>query len=322
MRRVCQHLYRAFSGFVIAITLISLISIFLAQFANAAETTSYTATLTATTAGGLTPVLKLPARSMAAGDKLLVTARLAGKTNAVRMPRMAIRVDATGAATLRSPVGAINHLGKASGTQYVTVRWLLVAPVDGTYVITARAEATTYVAPIATTRLAVVRDSTYLKVSPAPAGSVQWGEAAKDCVGRKAITAIPQCKVARTLTTAVPKVVNVARSTKTTVLADLELSREYGNYPRGISMVDITLGATPASTSGKACAATVKKTVRRSIISTRHHWRENLTLTDLKTTCGTHLRVSATVKHVSGNPVTIENQTQTNAIALVTAVAA
>ena len=120
--------------------------------AQAGTTADYTDDLLATRlvaqeTGGLVPLLRLPARQLAAGEKVWLTARLAGRSDAVRMPRMAIRVDGVSSTgTQRSTIASINHDGQSHGTQYVTTRWLFTAPAAGSWTITARAEATSMLA--------------------------------------------------------------------------------------------------------------------------------------------------------------------------------
>ncbi|MGH3658226.1 MAG: hypothetical protein ACRDUA_16350, partial [Micromonosporaceae bacterium] len=194
--------------------------------------------------GGLTPVLRLPDRTMRAGERILVTARLAARSNAARMPRMAIRVDAVGAGqVLRSPVKSINHDGADHGIQYISVRWLLTAPATGTYTITARAEATTYLEPVAETHLTAVQDLTYLKLSDVGQTSVTWGDDHSGCVGARSHPDpdVPECGTARSRDTALARTVNTGGATTATVLGDVELSREYGSYPGGTSAVEVTL---------------------------------------------------------------------------------
>lgn len=290
--------------------------------ASAGTTADYTdnllvSSLPSTEDGGLTALLQLPPRTMRAGERILLTSRLAGQSHAVRMPRMALRVDAVGAGqVLRSPVKAINHDGKAYGTQYVSVRWLFIAPVAGTYTITMRAEATTYLGP---TTLTVVPGLTYLKVSRVGQTSVQWGDDQRGCVGAVAHPDPdnPACRTARSWADTLTQTVHKGSATRATLIGDVELSREYGSYPGGNSRVSVTLAATPTAANGTPCAPRVTVTDPDvTITSNKHHWHQTMTLPDVNVSCGPLLWVKVTVDHLSGNPVGIENSTQSNGIAL------
>ncbi|MEQ7008391.1 hypothetical protein ABN028_19655 [Actinopolymorpha sp. B17G11] len=292
--------------------------------ANAAETANYSTALAVTTlqaveASGLTPVLRLPARTMAKGERILLTARLAGTSNATMYPRMAVRLDAiSGATILRSPVKSINHDGKAYGVQAVALRWLLTAPVDGTYAITMRGEATTYL-NTATTRLTIDPAMTYLKASTVGQKSIQWGETAEDCVGRVNHPApdVAACKTKRTSTSALPKTITRPTGVKAvTVVGDVELSREYGSYPGGSSKVNVSLTVNVRTSTGKVCAT---KTVTKTglvITSRKHHFHQQLTASSVPTTCGGKITTAVKVTHVSGNPVGIHGEKESNGIAL------
>lgn len=277
-----------------------------------------TTRIQATRSGGLTAVLKLPPRTMRAGERILLTTRLAGRSNAVRMPRMATRIDAVGPGeTMRSPIASINHDGKAYGTQYVSVRWLFIAPTDGSYTITMRGEATTYLEPVDETQLTVVPDLTYLKVSNVGQTSVTWGDDHTGCVGAVAHPEpkIPECRTARSWTDALTQLVAKGTATTAVVIGDLELSREYGSYPGGTSRVQVTLQATPTAADGKPCAAKVSTSADVTITSTKHHWHQLMDL-PVRISCGPKLWVKVTVKHLAGNPVGIEDRDESNGIAL------
>jgi hypothetical protein len=296
-------------------------AVFVVPKASAITTPDYTddrltTSIHAKRVGGLTPVLRLPARRMAAGSKILLTTRLAARSNAVRAPRMAARIDAIGAGrVLRSPVASLNHVGRAGGIEYVVVRWLLVAPVSGTYTITMRAEATTVLEPVDRTRLGVVRGLTYLRVSNVHQSARQWGDRAEDCVGRRAIRSIPQCAVARRTTTALPQVVPIRGTTRASVVGDLELTREYGSNPGGTSVVDVELSATPAR-NGVRCTPPRTQKRRVAITSSRRHQHINMTILNINSTCGNQLPIVARISHLSGNPVTIHGWRESNGIAL------
>jgi len=311
-------------GLVLTVINVLIFVIGLANHARAETSADYTTDLKvtklqATKTGGLTSILALPSRYMYAGDRLLVTARLAGKSNAVRYPRMAIRLDATGAATVRSPVKAINHRGKSYGTESVTVRWLFVAPVNGTYTITARAEATTYLAPVSSTYLTLVPTTTYLKAAYAGYESVTWAPGDDTCVGAKAHPDpdVAACGTKRTSVTVARKYVPIkAGVTTATFTTDLELSREYGSYPGGNGKVRVKFQVTPKNSDGTTCRSTSTVSRDLSITSTRHHWHELKTLSNLNVSGCAKAYVRTTVTHLGGNPVAIHDERQSNSIAL------
>ena len=122
--------------------------------------------------------------------------------------------------------------------------------------------------------------------------------------------------MARRSTTFLSKWIYDRGARSATVLADLGLSREYGYYPGGSSVVDITWTARPTLSTGKPCAAPVTRKVRRTITSAKHHWRELLTLQGVRTSCGAQVRVTGKVTWISGNPVTIEDGYYTGGIVL------
>lgn len=303
----------------------ALIGIFLGLLSmnDAEASATYTATpltakLMATRTGGLTPILALPARHYDAGERVLVTARLAGTTNAVRMPRMALRADATGAATVRSTTVAINHPGRASGTQYVSLRWLFVAPVAGTYTLTARAEATSYVEPVSSTYLSVVAGS-YLKTSTVDQRSTTWGPGIEECVGSRshANPDVAACGTRDSSATVARKYVRIPSGvSRATFTADLELSREYGSYPGGDGKVRVKLYVTPQTKAGSTCRSTATASRDLSISSTRHHWHETKTVAGVNVSGCYRAYVRTVVTHLGGNPVGIHDRAQSNGIAL------
>lgn len=274
------------------------------------------ATLQATKTGGLSPILSTK-RAMEKGERVLVTGRLAGRSNVDKYPRMAIRADATmpGQAPVRGPVVSMNHYGRAYGTEYLTVRWLFVAPASGTWTITLRGEATTYYQTDIARIYAV--DGTYLKLTKAHSKSSTWGPGSDACVGARAVPSPSDSSACRNPS----KSVRVNRKTSATagetfsVVSDLELSREYGSYPGGTSKVEITLYANQKTSSGNVCGTAVTKKYSQSITSRRHHVHKTMTLAGIKR-CGSHVYTKTVVKHVSGNPVAIHDSKQSNAILL------
>ena len=281
------------------------------------STTDLIATsLQATETGGLAPIMKLPATHYEAGERVLVTSRLAGRSSVDKYPRMALRVDATGAATVRSPVISRNHSGSSAGTQYLTVRWLFIAPTAGTYTITARAEATSYY-KTTTARLLVV-SGTYLKLSTVNQKSTTWGPASDACVSGKAHPS-PDYTACRTVQKSKDVLVyNVRTRGYDTITAgsDLELSCEYGSYPGGTSKVSVTIYAKGINAAGKVCTPTKSVTKTISITSLTHHWHDNSTLAGMDVSCAATVALRTRVTYLSGNPVAIHDKAQSNGFAL------
>jgi hypothetical protein len=300
---------------------LSLLATILPSPANAGTTTTLTTdlvttSLQATERGGLEPIMRLAARHYDVGERVLVTSRLGGKSTVDKYPRMALRVDATGAATVRGPVVSQNHYGKDAGVEYLTVRWLFVAPVAGTYTITARAEATSYY-KTAETQLLIDPATTYLKTSATSTRSVGMGPANDSCVGH---TNHPSpdyapCADPRTSKDVNVKTVKTYGLDKMSVTSDLELSREYGSYPGGSGKVKVTLYVRGVNSSGKTCVGTVTSSKTLSISSLRHHYHDARTVS-LDTSCAVKVLMRTRVTHISGNSVAIHDDVQSNGAAL------
>lgn len=288
--------------------------------ANAAtESPTYTAALlttrlTACPASCQVPLLKLPARTFTAGQRVLYTARFAATNDYVRIARQALRLDATGAAVVRSTTASINHDGKSYGTQYVSVRWLFVAPVTGSYTITARAEATSNLSQPGGIHLTPVRSLTYLSASTVHAKSLTWTGGTATCVNRQAVPKaaadIPACAVKRDRVS-VTRTVARAAGTKAQYLAGLELSREYGSYPGGNGVLTVTMTAQPLTATGAKCGKAGVATWRPSITSNKHHYRLNGSATAATGSCP-RLALTLVLDHYAGNPVGLEGPAETD----------
>lgn len=282
----------------------------------ATESTTYTEALlttklTACPASCQVPLLKLPARSFTAGQRVLYTARIAATSNHPRIVRMAIRIDATGAAVVRSTTASINHDGKSYGTQYVSVRWLFIAPKTGTYTITARAEATTM---LGAATLTPVRTQTYLKASTVNAKSIQWAVSAPTCVNSRAMPLsaadIDACATKRDRAV-ITKTVTRAAGTKANWLAGLELSREYGSYPGGNGTLTVTMTAQPKTATGANCGKRGVASWRPSITNNKHHYRLNGSAVATTGSCP-KLMLTLVLDHYAGNPVGLEGPSETD----------
>lgn len=294
-----------------------------------------TTSLTAYETGGLQDLLALPPKEMVAGEKLLLTARLAGTSDALRMPRMAIRVDAfEGENRYRSTVASINHDGEAYGTQYVTTRWVFTAPTSGTYTIKALAEATSLLEQPDGSRphISPVQDLTYLQADPVHPDSAEWRDATSYCVNEMAHTApkIPACGTLTPTVTVLDRTFDVpAGATKATALAELELSREYGSFPGGNGNIATSLRVQPLTATGAACGTMTTAPQNIGITSNKHHYRLNAKVVgaslmapsnligrakgrgvDVDEPCA-KVRVYTILTHISGNPVGLEGPNET-----------
>lgn len=246
----------------------------------AATTTNYTTDLSRTVIpassdrGTLAPIMHLSSRHMQAGESVLLTARLAATSNATRMPRMAIRIDANPIAsdtlpywTYRSPWATTNHPGEAYGTDYISVRWLFVAPETDDYTFTTRAEATTYIEPVSETELTIVPDLTYMRAQTTQPGSKSFQDASESCVGDRPHPSpdAPACTDPNELRSVHKATLYPGANRPWTVVSDLELSREYGYTPGGDSVLDIRLYVWEKTTAGFTCKTHPTKD-RKSVV--------------------------------------------------------
>ncbi|WP_020575281.1 hypothetical protein [Actinopolymorpha alba] len=266
----------------------------------------------------LLTVLRLPPRTLSAGQTMSVYGRIAATTNVTRGPMMGARIICLGGGG-GSPYTVRNHSGKAYGVQTVVVRWLFVAPKDGTFTCELRGQAATMLDPPAT-RLDLVADSTLLRMVPASSGSQQWLDRGDSCVGRVGIPDIQQCARPKAATTVMHRVIPTARAKNVTAVADVQLSREYGGYPGGPSTVKVTLEAMPANADNISCAPTKKTSATYTISGNLHHYKANLSLPQIpvnqSSACGTRVRIRTRVDHLDGNPVTVHNYRYSNTYAL------
>ncbi|GAB3413670.1 hypothetical protein [Flindersiella endophytica] len=291
-----------------------------AQAATSATTTT-TALLTTTLRASnpsYSNVLRLPAMTLRAGQARFIDGRIAATSNVTRGPMIGARIICLGGGG-GSTYSTTNHGGKAAGTGLVVVRWLFVAPQDSTYTCELRGIAHDQLDPDHAA-LTLVRSSTVMTSRPTNPASAQWGDEANSCVGIKAIQNILQCSTARSTQAVLRRTISTSTAKTATVLADVELSREYGAYPGGDSAVQLTLRATPVDTSGRACASTKQLSTTPTISGNLHHYKPRLTLSNLpvnqSATCGKRLTVDVYVKWVKGNPVTMHNRVYSNAIVL------
>jgi hypothetical protein len=284
--------------------------------------------------GGLEPLLQLPARHFDAGERLWLTARLAGNSDAERMPRMAIRIDGVGPGDVqRSTIASTNHDGQAAGTQYVSVRWLFVAPVAGTWTITARAEATSLLTQPDGSQPSIYPQPglTYLKSSVVHPQSQEWKSSKSHCVGTEPVTNpdIPDCADPVVTKTVMGSTIHDVPTgiDSATAPVELELSREYGSFPGGTSTMEVSIEVTPWALGAK-CGQVTKAVYPVSISSQLHHKRLNATVAgaDLTTTLTAfkrkraglvvgaacpQVKVITRLTHTGGNPVGLEGPAET-----------
>jgi hypothetical protein len=255
--------------------------------------------------------------TLQAGEKFYLVGRLAGRSNIVRTPLMEARIICAGAGG--SPWTARNLSGKAYGVESETGRWLLTVPKSGTFTCELRGRAATLLNP-AVAKITLDPGLTVMSMVPAPPLSMQWADAGETCVTRVRNPKIPQCNVIRTSVTVLDELVTVVAARFADVLADVELSREYGYYPGGDATVRLTLWAVPVDGTGKACGARREMTTSQRITGNLHHIKRNLTLADVRVNlapgCGAMMLAGVTVNHVSGNPVTIHGVAYSNGIVL------
>ncbi|GAA2757933.1 hypothetical protein [Actinopolymorpha rutila] len=266
------------------------------------------------------PVLRLPPLAMLAGDAQYLVAQLGGRSNIVRTPMMGTRIICLGKGGGGGSVWTVqNHLGQAYGVNIERLRWLWRAPNSTSYTCTMYGVATTVVQPDVA-RLDIDQRTTILTATPVARSSAQWFMSSDSCVGAVPDPGVPECAVARHSSTVLQHTVDTGGATSASVLTDVQLSREYGSYPGGTSTVDVTAQATVLGTDGQPCAPTRSTTARLVITNDLHHLKANVTVTGVPVnqtaSCGRSLSVSAVVNHVSGNPVTIEGPSYSNAMVM------
>jgi hypothetical protein len=265
------------------------------------------------------PVLRLPPLPMRRGEVIYLKAQMGGRSNIVRTPMFGIRIICLGPGGGAGSVWTVqNHLGRAFGVDTERLRWLFVAPNTTSYTCTMHGVATTFVDPTVA-RLTIDPATTILSATSVQPISTQWLQNTDTCVGSVPNPEIPQCAVARRTVTVLQNTVPTQGARFANLLGDVQLSREYGAFPGGISTVDVTVRATPVNAAGQTCAPTRTITGRQVINNDLHHVKVNLNLLDVpvnqSASCGRSLRVDATVTHLAGNPVTIDGPSYSNGIA-------
>lgn len=265
-----------------------------------------------------TTVMRMPEMPLRAGQAKLIVGQIAATSNVSRGPMLGARIICLGGGG-GSTYTTTNHLGKASGVQTATIRWLFIAPKDSTYTCELRGVASTTLDPDKAA-LKLVPDRMRLDARSVNPRSRQHGAAGDTCVGSRPIPDIRQCSVARRTATFMGKTVAVAGASTVSVLADVELSREYGPYPGGNSKVRLTLRSTPVDRDGRRCGATTHGSRTQAISGNLHHVKPRLTLHSVpayrSSSCGNHIRVDVVATWLGGNPVTIHNRVYSNAIVL------
>jgi hypothetical protein len=266
-----------------------------------------------------TTVMRMPDMSLRAGQAKLIVGQLAATSNVSRGPMMGARIICLGGGG-GSTYTTTNHLGKSTGVQTATIRWLFIAPKDSTYTCELRGVASTSVDPDKAV-LKLVPKQMRLDAATVNSRSREHGDGSDTCVGSKAIPDIKQCSVARRTATFLGKTVSVGTASTVNVLADVELSREYGPYPGGESKVRLTLRSTPLDRNGHRCGATTQGSRTQSISQNLHHVKPRLSLNGVpayqSSSCGGRIRVDVQAKWLGGNPVTVHNKTYSNGIVLV-----
>jgi hypothetical protein len=313
---------RVLSLFAVFLFAASALSIAQTERAYAANGEVSTTALLTTTLRASVPtysnVLRLPAITLRAGEARFMVGTIAATSNVARGPMIGARIICLGGGG-GSTYTTTNHAGKAAGVRTAVVRWLFVPPKDGTFTCELRGLAHDMLDP-ETAALKLVPTTTKLLSRPTTPAPSQWGDDNDSCVGSKAIPNIKQCSVARLTTTVLRRTVSIGTAKKVTVLADVELSREYGGYPGGDSTIRLTLRATPLNTSGQACATTTQGSNQSTISGHLHHHKPRLTLSAVpanqSATCGKRLRVDVHAKWLKGNPVTLHNRVYSSSIVL------
>lgn len=276
-----------------------------------------TPTLSAAAGGPWVTVLRLPPLTLAANQSVYLYGQIAARSNAPRGPMIGGRIVCLAAGGGGgSTYSTRNHDGKSYGVQSVVNRWLFTSTRDATYNCELRGRAATYLSPEQVSLL-LEPDRTLLRARIARPGAVEWRPAADSCVGRLAILEILHCTEPRQRTTVLKRDIVMTGAKYANVVADLELTREYGLFPGGDSVVRTTLAARPV----KPCGVPARKAVQTKRISSGlHHLKVHHTIgkvaVNYAPTCGKKLRVLVKVELLSGNPVTIHNQIYSNAIVL------
>lgn len=265
-----------------------------------------------------TTVMRMPDMSLRAGQAKLIVGQIAATSNVSRGPMIGARIICLGGGG-GSTYTTTNHLGKAYGVRTATIRWLFVAPKDSTYTCELRGVASTTIDPDKAV-LKLVPDQMRLDAKTANPRSREHGDASDTCVGSKRIPDIEQCSVARRTATFLGETVSVGTAKTVSVLADVELSREYGPYPGGESKVRLTLRSAPLDRNGNRCGSITQGSRTQSISQNLHHVKPRLTLLGVpayrSSACGGRIRVDVVAEWLGGNPVTIHNKTYSNGIVL------
>ncbi|WP_460518938.1 hypothetical protein [Flindersiella endophytica] len=263
--------------------------------------------------------MRMPDMSLRAGQAKLIVGQLAATSNVSRGPMMGARIICLGGGG-GSTYTTTNHLGKSSGVKTATIRWLFIAPKDSAYTCELRGVASTSIDPDKAV-LKLVPKQMRLDAASASSRSREYGDGSDTCVGSKAIPDIKRCSVVRRTATFLGKTVSVGKASTVNVMADVELSREYGPYPGGESKVRLTLRSTPLDRNGRRCGTTTQGSRTQSISQNLHHVKPRLTLNGVpayrSSSCGGQIRVDVQAKWLAGNPVTVHNRTYSNGIVLV-----
>ncbi|GAA5020402.1 hypothetical protein [Actinopolymorpha pittospori] len=266
------------------------------------------------------PVLRLPPLPMQQGQVMYLRAQMSGRSNIVRTPMFGIRVICLGPGGGAGSIWTVqNHLGQTFGVNTERLRWLFRAPNTTSYTCTMHGVSTTVVDPTVA-EFTIDARTTILSATPVTPISTQWFEDIDTCVGAVPIPQIPRCSVARPSVTVLEQTVPTRGARFANLLGDVQLTREYGAFPGGVSTVEVAVRATPVDSGGQGCAPTRTITGRQAITNDLHHIKVTLNLLDVplnqSPSCGRSLRVDATVTHLAGNPVTIDGPRYSIGIAL------
>lgn len=257
------------------------------------------------------PVVSLTA-NLTAGDKMYLYGRYTATNSSANPVLQAAQVmctDQTSASAVSSPWSTTNHLGSASGTQFIAVRALLSIPTTSTYSCKLLARAAQSASPGTARLLHVVTGSgTGLSMTDAPQpGGAQWGD-----VSDVVIPAGSSQYVLRKTW--------VAASTATTVSfrADPELNEENTALD---AFTTSTLSVAQLTTAGVACEAAHTVTVPLTVTHDRHHAKVYLNITGLPINTAAGCTRSFAVKVLvsagtGGSPVRVYNSLYSNGIAL------
>lgn len=278
-----------------------------------------TRTLRAAGGGPWQPVLRLPSIAARKGQKFYLQARLATTSNVARGPMIGARIVclATGGGG-GSPYTTRNHAGRDGGIRTVSIRWIFRAPADNTYRCEVRGRADTSINP--EVAALTVQSSSFLRARSVSTSSRQWAVAKDACVGQQRIPAHPQCGSVREKVTVLDRTIRPGRTFAAG--ADVELTREYGNYPGGTARVRTTLTVVQLRADGRQCASPRRTSTDRAIDSNLHHVKVHLTVPNVIRSgaagCTDRFRARVHVRLLSGNPVLIHNKVYSNAFTVTT----